>query len=48
MLAKRFEVLVIERDYKLYVGTQIKIYNPHGEKVGNVSNLRNTEYIQIV
>jgi adenine-specific DNA-methyltransferase len=32
-------------DYKLYVGAQIGIYNPSGEKVGAVSHLRNTEYL---
>lgn len=48
MLAQRGEVLVIEQDYKRYVGAQIGIYNPRGEKVGNVSHLRNTEYLYIV
>ena len=45
MLSVRGEVLVIEQDYKRYVGAQIGIYNPQGEKVGKVSHLRNTEYL---
>ena len=45
MLSARGEVLVIEQDYKRYVGAQIGIYNPQGEKVGKVSHLRNTEYL---
>jgi len=32
-------------DSKRYVGAQIGIYNPSGHKVGNVSHLRNTEYV---
>lgn len=45
MLATRGEVVVYERDYKRYVGAQIGIFNPQGEKVGAVSHLRNTEFI---
>jgi len=37
----------IENDYKRYVGAQIGIYNPQGEKVGKVGHLRNTEYLYI-
>ena len=47
MLAARGEVRVVEVDYKRYVGAQIGIFNPRGEKVGNVGHLRNTEYIFI-
>lgn len=47
MLAARGPVKVIENDYKRYVGAQIGIYNPRGEKVGKVSHLRNTEYLFI-
>ncbi len=48
MLRSRGDVAVIARDYKRYVGAQIGIYNPRGAKVGQVSHLRNTEYIFVV
>jgi adenine-specific DNA-methyltransferase len=32
-------------DSKRYVGAQIGIFNPDGEKVGSVSHLRNLEYV---
>jgi adenine-specific DNA-methyltransferase len=48
MLAPRGRVQVIERDYKRYVGAQIGIYNPSGEKVGKVGHLRNTEMLFVV
>jgi len=44
---KRF-LATIESDYKRYVGAQIGIYNPQGEKVGRVSHLRNKEYLYVV
>lgn len=51
MLGKRFSgkknVVVLSHDFKRYVGAQIGIHNPKGEKVGTVSHLRNTEYIFI-
>ncbi len=47
MLACRGEVVVIERDFKRYVGAQIGIHNLKGEKVGKVSHLRNTEYVYV-
>lgn len=34
-------------DSKRYVGAQIGIFNPDGEKVGKVSHLRNLEYVVI-
>jgi adenine-specific DNA-methyltransferase len=34
-------------DSKRYVGAQIGIYNPDGEKVGAVSHLRNLEYVVV-
>lgn len=34
-------------DSKRYVGAQIGIYNPDGEKVGKVSHLRNLEYLVV-
>lgn len=48
ILACRGNVLVIGQEYKRYVGAKIGIYNPKGEKVGQVSHLRNTEYLYIV
>jgi len=45
LLATRGPVTVLERDSRRYVGAQIGIYNPRGEKVGRVSHLRNTEYV---
>jgi len=48
MLAERGHVEVVEVDFKRYVGAQIGIYNPRGEKVGRVSHLRNREYLFLV
>lgn len=48
ILGQRGQVRVVEHDYKRYVGAQIGIYNPSGEKVGAVSHLRNTEYVYVV
>ena len=48
LLASRGEVLVIEKDFKRYVGAQIGIYNPSGDKVGAVSHLRNKEFLYVV
>lgn len=48
MLAARGPVRVIETDFKRYVGAQIGIYNPNGEKVGKVSHLRNKEFLFLV
>lgn len=42
------KVTTIENDFKRYVGAQIGIYNPQGEKVGKVSHLRNKEYVYVV
>jgi len=41
-------VTTIENDFKRYVGAQIGIYNPRGEKVGKVSHLNNKEYLYVV
>ncbi len=38
-------VTTIEVDFKRYVGAQIGIHNPRGEKVGRISHLRNREYL---
>jgi adenine-specific DNA-methyltransferase len=48
LLSTRGQVQIIEHDYKRYVGAQIGIYNPSGEKVGRISHLRNKEYLYIV
>jgi adenine-specific DNA-methyltransferase len=48
LLSSRGRVTVLSHDYKRYVGAQIGIYNPGGEKVGAVSHLRNTEYLYVV
>ncbi len=42
------KVTTIENDFKRYVGAQIGIYNPQGEKVGKVSHLKNKEYVYVV
>lgn len=42
------KVTTIEKDFKRYVGAQIGIYNPQGEKVGKVSHLTNKEYVYVV
>ena len=34
-------------DSRRYVGAQIGIHNPQGEKVGKVSHVRNLEYVVI-
>lgn len=48
LLAAHGQVFVITRDFKRYVGAQIGVYNPDGDKVGQVSHLRNEEYIYLV
>ncbi|MBM4392534.1 MAG: DNA adenine methylase [Deltaproteobacteria bacterium] len=47
MLGERGGVVVFAHDFKRYVGAQIGIHNPQGERVGQVSHLRNTEYIYV-
>jgi adenine-specific DNA-methyltransferase len=48
LLASRGHVAVLERDFKRYVGAQIGIHNPRGEKVGKAGPLRNREYLYVV
>jgi len=48
ILADKGEVESHAVDYKRYVGAQIGIYNPAGEKVGKVSHLRNREHLFVV
>ncbi|MEM7435881.1 MAG: DNA adenine methylase [Myxococcota bacterium] len=48
VLRQRGAVGVVGVDFKRYVGAQIGIYSPKGEKVGRVSHLRNKEYLFVV
>jgi adenine-specific DNA-methyltransferase len=48
LLSSRGTVTVLTQDYKRYVGAQIGIFNPSGQKVGQVSHLRNKEYLYVV
>lgn len=48
LLESRGFVGVAEVDYKRYVGAQIGIHNPRGERVGEVSHLRNKEFLFVV
>jgi adenine-specific DNA-methyltransferase len=48
MLRGRGEVTVVAREHRRYVGAQIGIYNPQGQKVGEVSHLKNLEYLFVV
>ena len=45
MLQPRGRVLALGCDYRRYVGAQIGIHNPAGERVGKVSHLHNKEYL---
>lgn len=48
VLSDRGRVGVVGVDFKRYVGAQIGIYNPNGDKVGKVSHLHNKEYLFVV
>ncbi|MCA1725490.1 MAG: DNA adenine methylase [Thermomicrobia bacterium] len=48
MLAGKGYVASVALDFKRYVGAQIGIFNPSGEKVGTVSHLRNHEHLFLV
>jgi adenine-specific DNA-methyltransferase len=48
MLAEHGYVGSLEVDFKRYIGAQIGIHNPRGEKVGAVSHLRNKELLFLV
>jgi adenine-specific DNA-methyltransferase len=48
LLAERGHVGVAEIDAKRYVGAQIGIHNPRGERVGTVGRLRNRELLFVV
>lgn len=47
LCAARGEVEVLSFESKRYVGAQIGIHNPAGDKVGHVSHLRNLEYLVV-
>jgi adenine-specific DNA-methyltransferase len=47
MCSVRGHVGVLAFDSRRYVGAQIGIFNPSGEKVGRVSHLRNVEYVLV-
>lgn len=48
ILGRYGDVQITEHDTKRYVGAQIGIYNPQGEKVGTEGHLRNVEYLFVV
>jgi adenine-specific DNA-methyltransferase len=48
LLSAKGHVGVVAVDFKRYVGAQIGIHNLNGEKVGQVSHLRNKEYLFVV
>ena len=48
LLSRKGSVVVYEKEFKRYVGAQIGIHNPKGERVGNVSHLKNKEFIFVV
>lgn len=48
LLATWGKVSTFSVDYKRYVGAQIGIHNPRGERVGKVSHLRNREFLFLV
>src|SRR5207247_4976199 len=45
--AARGAVEVLAFDSRRYVGAQIGIHNPKGERVGTVSHVRNREYLLV-
>ena len=47
MAAGRGEVEILAFDSKRYVGAQIGIHNPSGQKVGQVGRTRNVEYVVV-
>ncbi|MFK7992130.1 MAG: DNA adenine methylase [Sandaracinaceae bacterium] len=48
MLSARGHVRVVSAAHKRYVGAQIGIFSPKGEKVGKVSHLKNREMLFLV
>jgi adenine-specific DNA-methyltransferase len=47
MCAHHQHVATLAFDSKRYIGAQIGIHNPSGDKVGKVSHLRNLEYVVV-
>ena len=47
MCAVHGHVEVLAFDSRRYVGAQIGIHNPQGERVGAVSHVRNQEYVVV-
>jgi adenine-specific DNA-methyltransferase len=47
MCAVHGDVVALAFDSKRYVGAQIGIHNPAGEKVGEPGKLRNLEYVVV-
>ena len=48
LLSPKGHLQTIICDYKRYVGAQIGIHNPQGKRVGEVSHLKNKEFIFVV
>jgi len=48
LLRKYGDLYVLRKDFKRYVGAKIGIHNPAGERVGEISHLRNEEHIYIL
>ena len=48
LLGERGHLRTMEVDFKRYVGAQIGIYDPSGNKVGKVGHLRNKEFLYLV
>jgi adenine-specific DNA-methyltransferase len=47
MCSVRGHVAVLAFDSRRYVGAQIGVYSPKGQKVGQVSHLHNVEYVLV-
>jgi len=47
MCSVKGEVEVLSFEQRRYVGAQIGIYNPNGDRVGKVSHLHNVEYVLV-
>jgi adenine-specific DNA-methyltransferase len=47
MCAVHGDVVSLAFDSKRYVGAQIGIHNPRGERVGEISHTRNLEYVLV-
>lgn len=48
MLAELGRVQRVDVDFRRYIGAQIGVHNPAGEKVGTVSHTRNVEHLFLV